>query len=153
MRLALYQPDIPQNAGAAIRLCAALGLGLDLIRPYGFRLDDRALKRVGMDYVALSQIEEFDGFDAFRRSRRTVVLLTTRAATAYTDHRYDEDVTLLLGRESSGVPESVHEACDARVIVPMANGARSLNVVTAAAIVAGEAIRQAGPTSAVDGSA
>jgi tRNA (cytidine/uridine-2'-O-)-methyltransferase len=146
MRLALYEPDIPQNAGALFRLAACLGVPADVIEPCGFVLDDRRLRRVAMDYGPLAEIVRHASWDAFRRDRAPgrLVLLTTRADTAFADFAFRPDDTLLLGRESAGVPANVHDAADARLIVPMTAGARSLNVVTAAAIVLGEALRQTG---------
>lgn len=150
MRIALYQPDIPQNAGAIFRLAACLGLPVDVIEPCGFVLDDRRLRRVAMDYGGQAEIVRHATWDKYYAARTTrpaggrVVLLTTHGATPHIDFAFHPSDTLLLGRESAGVPESVHTAADARLIVPMANGARSLNVVTATAMVLGEALRQTG---------
>ena len=146
MRIALYQPDIPQNAGAVFRLAACLGGPVDVIEPCVFLLDDKRLKRVAMDYGALAEIVRHASWRAYgdRRVPGRLVLLTTEGETAYPDFAFRASDTLLLGRESAGVPEAVHAAADARLIVPMAPGARSLNVVTAAAIVLGEALRQTG---------
>jgi tRNA (cytidine/uridine-2'-O-)-methyltransferase len=144
MRIALYEPDIPQNAGAVFRLAACLGVPVDVIEPCGFVLDDRRLRRVAMDYGAQTDIlrhPSWADYVAAGNDGRTI-LLTTAGDTAHTDFAFQSDDTLLLGRESAGVPDDVHRAADARLIVPMANGARSLNVVTAAAIVLGEALRQ-----------
>lgn len=145
LRLALYQPDIPQNAGAAMRLCAGLGAGLDIIEPCGFVLDDKKVKRSGMDYIALAAITRHISWQAFldaHQGKRRIILLTTKAATPYTDFAFASGDILLAGRESAGVPEDVAEAADARIIIPMQGGARSLNVVNASAIVLGEALRQ-----------
>lgn len=146
MRIALYEPDIPQNAGALFRLAACLGVAADVIEPCGFVLDDRRLRRVAMDYGPLAEIARHSSWDAFRQDRAPgrLVLLTTRGDTSFADFAFRADDTLLLGRESAGVPGHVHDAADARLIVPMTKGARSLNVVTAAAIVLGEALRQTG---------
>ncbi|MEK9644723.1 MAG: tRNA (cytidine(34)-2'-O)-methyltransferase [Alphaproteobacteria bacterium] len=146
MRIALYEPDIPQNAGAIFRLAACLGVPVDVIEPCGFVLDDRRLKRVSMDYGARAKVARHDSWRAFSEKRETgrLVLLTTKGDAAYMDFAFEPSDTLLLGRESAGVPEAVHNAVDARLIVPMAAGARSLNVVTATAIVLGEALRQTG---------
>lgn len=144
LRLALYQPDIPQNCGAAMRLAACMGLPLDLIGPMGFIWDEARVRRVAMDYidhVAITHHASWDAFQAAHTGRR-LILLTTRAATFYTDVVFTPDDTLLLGRESSGVDEFVHEAADLRVKVPMPGGARSLNVAMAGAMVVGEAMRQ-----------
>ncbi len=144
MRLALYQPDIPQNLGALIRLAACMATPLDIIEPCGFPLDDKRIRRAAMDYVALAQIKRHASWDAFRRDRTAgrLVLLTTAGATALPDVRFRTDDVLLLGRESAGVPEPVHEAADLRVRVPLQKGARSLNVALAAAMVLSEALRQ-----------
>lgn len=145
IRLALYQPDIPQNAGAAMRLCACLGAGLDIIEPCGFVWDERRIRRAGMDYIDGLAIERHSGWAEFldkHRGRNRIVLLTTKAGMAYTDFRFRPGDILLAGRESAGVPDEVHRAADARIIIPMAAGMRSLNVVTAAAMAAGEALRQ-----------
>jgi tRNA (cytidine/uridine-2'-O-)-methyltransferase len=146
MRLALFEPDIPQNAGALLRLGACLGVPLDLIEPMGFVLDDRRLKRAGLDYIPRAlwvRHPSWQGFLAARHPGR-LLLLTTKAAAPYHAFAFRPDDTLLLGRESAGAPEFVHGAADARLKVPMREGARSLNVALAAAIVLGEALRQTG---------
>lgn len=146
MRLALYQPDIPQNTGTILRTCACLGVPVDVIGPAGFDLSDRALRRAGLDYIAhvvLNRHESWDAFESNRRETgRRLVLLTTRSPTAYTTFRFDERDTVLLGRESAGVPESVHSAADATLSVPICPGLRSLNVAIAGAIVLAEGLRQ-----------
>lgn len=143
MRLALYQPDIPQNAGTILRLAACLGVGVDVIGPAGFDMSDRNLKRAGLDYLEHVEIARHVSFAAFQAAPRgRLVLLTTAASIVYTDFVFAADDTLLLGRESAGVPESVHEAADARLRVPMRPGLRSLNIAVAAAMVLGEALRQ-----------
>lgn len=147
MRLALYQPDIPQNAGAMLRLAACLGIGVDIIGPCGFLLDDRRLRRVGMDYLERVEITRHESWPAFRDSgggRRRLVLLTTRAAEPYFRFAFAAGDTILVGRESAGAPDEVHAAAAATVRVPMAPGLRSLNVALAAAMVLGEALRQTG---------
>jgi tRNA (cytidine/uridine-2'-O-)-methyltransferase len=146
MRLVLFQPDIPQNAGAMMRLAACLGIGLDLIEPCGFVLDDRKLRRAGMDYLEQLDLIRHASWDAFRATRRQqrLVLLTTRARIAFTDFAFRPDDLLLVGRESAGVPEAVHEAAGAAILVPLHPPARSLNVALAAALVLGEALRQTG---------
>ena len=149
MRLALYQPDIPQNAGALMRLSACLGVALDIIEPCGFLLSDRNFRRAGMDYVALADIHRHASWDRFQEeraagTRNRLVLLTTRGAQPYTSFAFAPGDTLLLGRESAGVPEEVHQAADARLLIPMRPGLRSLNVAQAAAMVLGEALRQTG---------
>lgn len=151
MRIALYQPDIPQNAGTIMRMAACLGLAVELIEPAGFDASDRNLRRAGLDYLAhlaLTRHESFEAFQTWRQSLGTsghvprLVLLTTRAEAGYLEHRFRADDILLLGRESAGVPDHVHDAADARVKVPMREGLRSLNVAVAAAMVTGEALRQ-----------
>ncbi len=145
MRLALYQPDIPQNAGAMIRLAACLGVGLDVIEPCGFTFTDRQLKRSAMDYAPLVDVRRHASWDSFRLARGgRLVLLTTAGRIAYTEAAYAADDVLLVGRESAGVPDTVHAAADLAVRVPMRDGARSLNVALAAGLVLGEALRQTG---------
>jgi len=146
MRVALYEPDIPQNTGTILRLCACLGIDAHIVEPAGFPVTDRAFRRAGMDYldrVALTRHGSFAAFEDWRRSERLkLVLMTTAAERSYLDHAYGQDQVLLFGRESAGVPEVVHKAADARLRIPMAAGLRSLNVAMAAALVAGEALRQ-----------
>ncbi|MCA1967993.1 unnamed protein product [Ciceribacter sp. T2.26MG-112.2] len=146
LRIALYQPDIPGNTGTILRLAACLGLGVDIIEPAGFDISDRNLKRAGMDYLAnvsLVRHVNFDRFEEWRReSGRRLVLASTRAAERYTDFAYRPDDILLFGRESAGVPETVHDRADARIIIPMVEGQRSINVAMSAAMIAGEALRQ-----------
>jgi tRNA (cytidine/uridine-2'-O-)-methyltransferase len=153
MRLALYQPDIPQNTGAILRLAACMGIGADIIGPCGFVWSDRHLRRAGMDYldrVALTRHASWRAFERGRAGSGRLVLLTTRASIAHTAFAFRADDTLLLGRESAGVPDDVHAAVDASVRVPLATGARSLNVAMAAAMVLGEALRQCGGYPPVD---
>lgn len=143
----MYQPDIPQNAGAILRLAACLGLPVDIIEPCGFLWDDRRLRRAGMDYAELARLTRHTSWQAYldwRAQARPgrLVLLTTQGATPLPAFHFAPGDTLLLGRESAGVPDSVHAAADAGVVVPMAAGARSLNVAMTAALVAGEAVRQ-----------
>jgi tRNA (cytidine/uridine-2'-O-)-methyltransferase len=148
MRIAIYEPDIPQNTGTILRLCACLGAEAHIIEPAGFPVTDRAFRRAGMDYldrVRLTRHASFADFEAWRRAQRLrLVLLTTAAETSYLDHAYGDDEVLLFGRESAGVPEAVHQAADARLRIPLRAGLRSLNVAMAAAMVAGEALRQTG---------
>ena len=144
--LALYQPDIPQNAGTMLRMCACLGLTAAIVEPAGFPVSDRHFRRAGMDYldaVAIDRHVSFAAFEAWRAGTgRRLVLLTTHADLAYTDFAYRGDDVLLVGRESAGVPEAVHAAADARILVPIRAPLRSLNVAVAAAMVVGEALRQ-----------
>lgn len=148
MDIALYQPDIPQNTGAILRLGACLDVAVHIIAPSGFDVSDRALRRAGLDYIAHARIQRhtsFDAFNAWRKDKgRRIILLTTRAETPYTALTYKAGDILLLGRESAGVPDDVHNSADARVRVPMAPGRRALNIVTAAAMVLGEGLRQTG---------
>jgi tRNA (cytidine/uridine-2'-O-)-methyltransferase len=144
MRLALYQPDIPQNAGSLMRLCACLGVGLDIIEPCGFLLSDRNLRRAGMDYLDRLDWARHASWEQWQAGRGPgrMILLTTRGAQPYTEFAFRPDDTLLVGRESAGVPDEVHNAADAGLLIPMRPGMRSLNVAQAAAMVLGEALRQ-----------
>lgn len=146
LRLALYQPDIPQNAGTMLRLCACLGVAADIIEPAGFPVSDRHFRRAGMDYlddVEIIRHASWATFDAARREEgRRLVLLTTRGAVSHAAFAFQPGDTLMVGRESAGAPDAVHEAAEARVVVPMRPKLRSLNVAVAAAIALGEALRQ-----------
>ena len=148
MRLALYEPDIPQNCGALIRLAACLGAGLDIIGPCGFLLDDKRLRRAGLDYHTLAALRRHGSWTEFQASRRQnpgigrLLLLTTRGDRPYTAFSFAPDDVLLLGRETAGVPPEVHAAADARLVIPLQPDCRSLNVAQAAAMVLGEALRQ-----------
>lgn len=148
MRLALFQPDIAQNAAAALRLGACLGLPVEIVEPCGFLWEDRRLRRVGLDYLSRVSCRRHAGWAAFRQAPgiagARLVLLTTRAPVFHMAATYRSDDVLLLGRESAGVPAEIAAQADLCVRIPMAAGARSLNVVTAAALVAGEALRQTG---------
>ena len=151
MRIALYQPDIPQNTGTILRMCACLSIEAHLIGPAGFPTSDRAFRRAGMDYldaVTLVRHAAWDDFERWRQGgRHRLVLFSTGATQSYLDFRYAADDVLLFGRESAGVPAEVHGAADARLVVPMRPDLRSLNVAVAAAITAGEALRQIGGLS------
>jgi tRNA (cytidine/uridine-2'-O-)-methyltransferase len=148
MRIALYEPDIPQNTGTILRLAACLGLPVDIIEPAGFPVTDRAFRRAGMDYldrVSITRHGSFKDFEDWRRREGLkLVLLTTAAERSYLDHAFAGDQVLLFGRESAGVPEAVHKAADAGLRIPIAEDLRSLNVAMAVAMVAGEALRQTG---------
>jgi tRNA (cytidine/uridine-2'-O-)-methyltransferase len=148
LRLALFQPDIPQNAGTMMRLAACLDIGVDLIEPAGFPTGDRHFRRAGMDYldaVDLRRHISWAAFDAMRREeKRRLVLLTTKAALNYLEAGFRAGDTLLVGRESSGAPDEVHRAADLSVRIPMRPALRSLNVAVSAALVLGEAMRQTG---------
>lgn len=142
--LALYQPDIPQNVGAAMRLCACLGLTLDLIEPFGFPWDERKIRASGMDYTDLAVVKRHSSFDAFCAAYpdRRLILMTTKGAVPYTDFKFRTDDILVAGRESAGVPDNVHARTDASVVIKMTQGARSLNVIIASSMILGEAQRQ-----------
>ena len=143
MRLALYEPDIPQNCGTLLRLAACLGLAVDIIEPCGFLWDDRRLRRAGMDYLAHVEVRRHPSWMAFRESLGgRLVLLTTLADQSYAAFRFLDSDSLLLGRESAGVPQEVHGAANVRLRIPMRPGLRSINVALAAAMVLGEALRQ-----------
>ena len=148
LRIALYQPDIPGNTGTILRLAACLGLGVDIIEPAGFDISDRNLKRSGMDYLAnveLARHVNWQQFDDWRRSEiRRLVLASTKAAQPYVDFQFQPGDILLFGRESAGVPDLVHETADARILIPMREGQRSINVAMSAAMISGEALRQTG---------
>lgn len=146
LRLALYQPDMPSNTGTLIRLTACLGVGIDIIQPCGFIWDDRKLQRAGMDYLELANITRHDSWEAFLTSHGShrLILMTTKATTAHTDFSFRPTDIILMGQESCGVPPLVHERADARITIPMAGGARSINMAVAAAIGLSEALRQTG---------
>ena len=145
MRLALFEPDIPQNTAAIIRLGACLGVPLDIIEPCGFLFSDTGFRRAGLDYIARGQIVRHTSWLAFCEALSgRLVLLTTKASCPYTDFTFGSGDTLLLGRESAGVPEIVHETASARIRIPLRPGLRSLNVAQAAAMALGEALRQTG---------
>lgn len=146
MDLALFQPDQPQNTGTLLRLGACLGVRVHIIDPCGFAFSERALRRSAMDYidhVELMRHMDWDHFNAWRlEHNKQLILLTTKGATPYCDHQYSNNDILLLGQESCGAPDFVHEASDARVIIPMRPELRSLNIAVAAAMVLGEGLRQ-----------
>jgi tRNA (cytidine/uridine-2'-O-)-methyltransferase len=151
MRIALFQPDIPQNTGTILRLCACLGIEAHIVEPAGFPVSDRAFRRAGMDYldqVSIIRHESWPDFERWRRQQALrLVLFTTEAATPYLDHRFTARDILMFGRESAGVPAEVHAAADARLVIPLQPGLRSLNVAMAVAMAAGEALRQTGRSS------
>lgn len=145
MRLALFQPDIPQNAGTLMRLGACLGVAIDIIEPCGFVLSDRRLRRAGLDYLPRAQVSRHESWEAFYAARPLdvrLVLLTTHGTTPYHRFAFEPADIILVGRETAGVPETVHRAATARLVVPMQPDRRSLNVAIAAAMVLGEALRQ-----------
>ena len=150
MRLALYQPDIPQNTGTILRLAACLDIPVDIVAPTGFDMSDRSLKRAGLDYlsyVSLTRHQSWEAFNEAYLSKRdpslsNLILLSSRGSITYTEHTFMRDDILLLGRESAGVPEQIHQSADAIVRIPIKEPLRSLNVAVAAAMVLGEALRQ-----------
>ena len=144
MRLALFQPDIPQNTGAIIRLTACFRVSLDIIEPCGFILSDAKLRRSSMDYLNLADIDRHISWEAFvkKRKQSRLVLITTKADRSLNQFAFDDNDTLILGRESSGVPQVVHNAIPEKVKIPMDQRARSLNVSIAAGIILWEALRQ-----------
>jgi tRNA (cytidine/uridine-2'-O-)-methyltransferase len=146
VRLALFEPDIPQNAGTLMRLCACLDVPLDIIEPCGFLLTDKNLKRVGMDYLDHLDMTRHSSWGAFREAAagKRLVLLTTKANQSFLDFKFEPEDILIAGRESKGVPDEVHAACAARITIPMAQRVRSLNVAVAASMALSEALRQTG---------
>jgi tRNA (cytidine/uridine-2'-O-)-methyltransferase len=146
MRIALFQPDIPQNTGTILRLCACLNVEAHIIEPAGFPVSDRHFRRAGMDYLDQVTIVRHDSWVKFEQWRHDkelrLVLFSTKGALPYLDHRYANSDILLFGRESAGVPDEVVAAADARLVIPIAPGLRSLNVAMAAAMALGEALRQ-----------
>jgi tRNA (cytidine/uridine-2'-O-)-methyltransferase len=144
INFALYQPDIALNTGAAIRLAACLGVPLHVIEPCGFPWDEKKIRRSGMDYVNSSPLHRHVNWNKFKESTSSqrIILLSTKADLPYTAFQFKHDDILMVGRESAGVPDDVHEAADARIIIPMHPGFRSLNVINSAAMVLGEALRQ-----------
>lgn len=148
LKIALYQPDIPGNTGTILRFAACMGLEVDLIEPAGFDISDRNLKRSGMDYLALASLTRHVNFQRFdetvRATSRRLVLASTKAAESYVDFQFQAGDTLLFGRESAGVPDSVHARADARILIPMQPGQRSLNLALSVSMIAGEALRQTG---------
>jgi tRNA (cytidine/uridine-2'-O-)-methyltransferase len=157
LRIALYEPDIPQNTGAVLRLCACLGIEAHIIEPAGFPVSDRAFRRAGMDYldaVTIVRHGSWRDFEAWRgRKRHRLVLFTTNATESYLDYAFAAEDILLFGRESAGVPAEVHATADARLLIPLRPGLRSLNVAITAAMAAGEALRQTGGMPRPAGSA
>jgi tRNA (cytidine/uridine-2'-O-)-methyltransferase len=148
MRIALYEPDIPQNTGTILRLAACLGVEAHIVEPAGFATSDRAFRRAGLDYldhVTLRRHVSWAAFETWRREQNVrLILFTTGATLPYLDYAFRPDDVLMFGRETAGVPEAVHQAADARLVIPMRPGLRSLNVALAAAMAVGEALRQTG---------
>ena len=149
MRLALFQPDIPQNTGTLLRLGACLDLPIDIIEPCGFIFNEKSMKRAGMDYINMANYRRHNSWTDFLKYREEnpneygrLVLLTTKASIPYTEFEFKENDIILMGRESAGVPESVHQIVDSRLIIPMNANARSINVAVSAVMVIGEALKQ-----------
>ena len=149
MRLALFQPDIPQNTGTLLRLGACLDLPIDIIEPCGFIFNEKAMKRAGMDYLHMAKYRRHNSWDDFLAYRAEhpeeygrIILLTTHASVPYTTFEFKPNDIILMGRESAGVPECVHKIADSRLIIPMNEHARSINVAISAVMVIGEALRQ-----------
>jgi tRNA (cytidine/uridine-2'-O-)-methyltransferase len=154
MRLVLFEPDIPQNTGTLLRLSACWNLAVDVIFPCGFIFDDRRMKRAGMDYIDAVDIQRHVSWPAYLAWRAEnpalagrLLLLSTKAAEPYQTFAYRADDSIMVGRESSGVPDAVHAAADHRLVIPLRAGMRSLNVAIAAAVVTAEALRQTGFSS------
>ena len=142
--IALYEPDIPQNTAAIIRTCACLGAKLEIIEPCGFLLSDKRFKRVVMDYMDFTQIEFYQSSDKFFEAKKNqrIILMTTKGSMTYTKFRFNSEDTILFGRESAGVPETVHRLIENRLKIPMNNKVRSLNIASSVAIVLAESLRQ-----------
>ena len=145
-KIALYQPDIPQNTAAIIRTCACLGAKLEIIEPCGFLLSDKRFKRVVMDYMDWDKINLYQSSEHFFEAKKNqrIVLMTTKASISYTKFKFDKNDTILFGRESAGVPQNVHELIDDRLKIPMNENARSLNIASSVAVVLAESLRQTG---------
>ena len=143
-KIALYEPDIPQNTAAIIRTCACLGAKLEIIEPCGFLLSDKRFKRVVMDYMDLEQIEFYQSSEKFfeKKQNQRIVLMTTKGSISYTEFKFKSDDTILFGRESAGVPEKVHKLIKDRLKIPMNDKVRSLNIASSVSIVLAESLRQ-----------
>ena len=143
-KIALYQPDIPQNTAAIVRTCSCLGIQLEIIEPCGFFLTDPRFKRIVMDYMDISSIKFYKTYEDFEKANinKRVILATTKANEIYTDFKYKRDDTLLFGRESFGVPESLHKSIKYKIKIPMIENKRSLNLATSVAIIIAESLRQ-----------
>ena len=144
IKVALYEPDIPQNTAAIVRLCACFGVRLDIIEPCGFFLNDKRFKRVVMDYINECKIKSFKDFTEFKKDKKNerIILMTTKAKRKYFDFKFNQNDTILFGRESAGVPQSVHKSVDCKLIIPIQKKDRSLNIVSSVAITLAEALRQ-----------
>ena len=144
IKVALYQPDIPQNTAAIVRLCACFGARLDIIEPCGFFLSDKRFKRVVMDYINKCKIKSFKDFTEFKKDKKNerIILMTTKAKKKYFDFKFNKNDTILFGRESAGIPQLVHKSVDYKLIIPIQKEARSLNIVSSVAITLAEALKQ-----------
>jgi tRNA (cytidine/uridine-2'-O-)-methyltransferase len=144
IKVALYEPDIPQNTAAIVRLCACFGVRLDIIEPCGFFLSDKRFKRVVMDYINECKIKSFKDFTEFKKDKKNerIILMTTKAKMKYFDFKFNQNDTILFGRESAGVPQLVHKSVDYKLIIPIQKKARSLNIVSSVAITLAEALKQ-----------
>tara|TARA_B100000902_G_C26735507_1_gene633495 strand:+ start:39 stop:512 length:474 start_codon:yes stop_codon:yes gene_type:complete len=143
-KIALFEPDIPQNTAAIIRTCACLGAKLEIIEPCGFQLSDKRFRRVVMDYMDEKEIKFYQSFDKFLDTKKNhrVILMTTKASKSYINFKFDIDDTILFGRESAGVPENIHKIIENRLKIPMKNNMRSLNIASSVAIVLAESLKQ-----------
>ena len=144
IKVALYEPDIPQNTAAIVRLCACFGARLDIIEPCGFFLSDKRFKRVVMDYINKCKIKSFKDFTEFKKDKKNerIILMTTKAKKKYFDFKFNKNDTILFGRESAGIPQLVHKSVDYKLIIPIQKEARSLNIVSSVAITLAEALKQ-----------
>ena len=144
IKVALYEPDIPQNTAAIVRLCACFGVRLDIIEPCGFFLSDKRFKRVVMDYINECKIKSFKDFTEFKKDKKNerIILMTTKAKRKYFDFKFNQNDTILFGRESAGVPQLVHKSVDCKLIIPIQKKDRSLNIVSSVAITLAEALKQ-----------
>ena len=142
LKIALYEPDIPQNTAAIIRLCACFGVRLDIIEPCGFLLDDKRFDKVAMDYKNKCILKSFRNFSDFKKNRKRIILMTTKAKKKYFNFKFKQNDTILFVRESAGVPKFVHNTVDYKLVIPIQKNTRSLNIVTSVAIALSEALRQ-----------
>lgn len=145
MKIALYQPDIPQNLGAMMRLCACMGVGLDIIEPCGFLWNERKIRQSALDYfdkIDLNKHQSWNHFFDLYQGTHRIILMSTKSSAPYADFEFQENDILLAGQESAGVPQNVHESVSGRVCIPMEHGLRSLNIVNATSMILGEALRQ-----------
>ena len=143
-KIALFEPDIPQNTAAIIRTCACLGAKLEIIEPCGFLLNDKRFRRVVMDYMDEKDLRFYQSFDHFYKSKKNqrIILMTTKASISYTKFKFDKNDTILFGRESAGVPKKVHKLIQHRLKIPMKNDKRSLNIASSVAIILAESLKQ-----------